>query len=201
MKQTNFSSTAAAALMAALFSFSAGAQTDASKQEAKFLDQLSLHHQQEVQMGLMALEKGERKEIRKLGEDLVQDETKDLVQMAKWRGENYSSVPKATSASDQKMDLSSLETVSGAQFDQAFLRQVSQHHESGIQMVQNAVPNLKKGEIKRFAEKVLKEEKDEQKEIAALMKDSSKMSGRSGSSSDSGASKSDSDSSKSEFNQ
>lgn len=160
------------------FTLAAHAATDdTARFEAKFLDQFSEHHRQAVQMGQMAVEKGHSSAVKNMGKKIVDDQTKEIAQMQKWRDQYYSSIP-TSKEGVEKMDMSSMQTATGPQFDQAFLSMMSMHHDSGVKMAQEAIKNAKRPEIRRFAERSVKNQTEEKGKIASLLqKEKSQMSG------------------------
>lgn len=162
-------------------SHGAGTHTS-SAHDPHFLDMMSAHHRDGINMAQMATEKAQSPEIKAVATKVIKDQTKELEQMKTWRQRHFSSVPKSEDM-PPKMDMSKLENASGNEFDKTFAEMMAKHHEDGIKMSESMVGNLKNDEVRKFAEKSIEKqgkEKDHLEQLqASLDKDTSKGTGSS----------------------
>ncbi len=89
--------------------------------------------------------------------------------MKKWREELYRSVPIASS-DIPKVDMSSLQTKSGRDFDIAFLDMMAMHHNQGIGMAKSATDRLFHTRIKAFAQNAILNQDRERQELLEMKK-------------------------------
>ncbi len=133
--------------------------------DAQFLDHMSMHHQQAVDMAKMAIEKSQNPKIKSLSQKVIADQTKEIEQMKTWRQKWFSSTPQTTmNMGDSSMG--GLQSATGKEFDQWYLDMMSKHHEDGIKMAKSA--NLKKPEVKKLATNIVQKQAKEIKEMSDL---------------------------------
>jgi uncharacterized protein (DUF305 family) len=127
--------------------------------ESKFLDQLTDHHKEAIEMAMMATSKGFSADVRIMAQKMADDQTREIAQMQNWRESYYASVPIAPPM--PKMDMTPLQNATGKEFDRIFLTMMIQHHSDGIQMINSVLSGLVHHEIIHFAQKVAKAQTDE----------------------------------------
>ena len=132
-------------------------------------------------MAEMALKKGHTKEIKAVANKILKDQSSEIKQMEAWRERKFAGVPKAEEM-PSKMDMSKLESSKGKDFDKMFAQMMAKHHEGGIQMSKELSSQLQDPEIKKFAEKVSKNQLNERDHLKDLQTSMEKNSGRSTSS-------------------
>ncbi len=120
--------------------------------EAHFLDKMIMHHQDGVKMAELGAAKATNPEVKKMSEKMVSDQKEEIAQMEKWRSDLYKNVPKSKDM-PPKMEMSSLQSASGKEFDKKYLDMMSKHHESGIDMFEEAESKATNDQIKKFAMK------------------------------------------------
>ncbi len=135
--------------------------------DAHFLDMMTQHHKDGIEMSQMAVDKSQNAELKKMAEKMVKDQTKEVEQMQKWRTDQFASVP-AMDHAMPKMDMSSMNDAKGAEFDKAFSKMMSQHHQDGIKMANAAAPKLTNKEVKKFAQNVVKNQTKEKQHLTKL---------------------------------
>lgn len=128
----------------------------ATASEPMFLESMTKHHQDGIEMAKMAQEKAQNKEVKEMSRKIIQDQTKDIAKLQAWKKQWHSK--EDVKADVKKIDMSKLESSQGSQFDKTFLEMMSQHHQDGIQMVKGAEANLQHKEVKEFAEKAIKKQ-------------------------------------------
>lgn len=161
------------ALGISILSFPAFGVTEAKAKpasyDAKFLDQFSEHHRDAIKMGEMALSKAENPEVKKMAKKMVSDQKEEVAQMTEWREQFFSSAPKSKSEMP-KMDLTSLKSKTGKDFDLAFLDMMTKHHEQGISMAKGASDKLFNPQIKTFAQSAIMNQDRERQELDEMKK-------------------------------
>jgi uncharacterized protein (DUF305 family) len=117
------------------------------KSEREFLEGMIPHHQEAVDTAKEVLARGgSTPEIKKLVEDIITAQEKEIAMMKgwyqDWYGEAYVADPK-----DYKPMMRDLSTLSGAALDRVFLEDMIMHHEGALMMAQSVQPYIENKEI------------------------------------------------------
>jgi uncharacterized protein (DUF305 family) len=144
--------------------------------ELRFLDAMIPHHQGAVEMAQEVLAKSQRPEMKKLAEDIIAAQNREIEQMKQWRkawypkadskpmawhaqmGHMMAMSPEQMQAMMMKGDLGAAD----AEFDLRFLNAMIPHHEGAITMAKDVLSKSKRPEIKKLAQDILT---SQQKEI------------------------------------
>lgn len=118
--------------------------------DAQFLDRMIKHHQDGISMAKMAQQKSQSQEIKSMTQKMISDQQKELTQMQEWRNDLYANVPKAKEMGPA-LDLSELQTSRGKVFDDRFLAKMTEHHEMGVKMFEEARVKASNQNIRSFA--------------------------------------------------
>lgn len=135
----------------------------------RFIDAMIPHHQGAVDMAKEALPKSRHPQIKKLANDIIKEQNKEIAQMKQWRQAWYPKVgdkPMAYDAqmghmmemsSDQKknmmmsMDLGTAD----ANFDLRFINAMIPHHEGAVTMAQDALSKSNRSDLKKLAQSII----------------------------------------------
>lgn len=129
--------------------------------DAHFLDKMTKHHKDGIDMAKMAQTKTSNKMVLEMSKTMIEDHQKEIQQMQKWRNDLYTNVPKSTELPEQ-MKMSELKNAKGEEFDKMYLSLMSKHHESGIRMFEEAEEKASNSQIKEFAMKASEKQAQEQ---------------------------------------
>ncbi|MFB2971507.1 DUF305 domain-containing protein [Aerosakkonema sp. BLCC-F183] len=147
--------------------------------DLRFIDGMILHHQGAVEMAKEAQQKSTRPQIKKLAEDIIKDQNKEIDRMKQWRKAWYpnaadkpmaydAAIGKMTEmSSDQKknmmmdMDLGA----ANGEFDLRFVNAMIPHHEGAVTMAQDALTKSKRAEIKQLSQAIVKAQAAEIKQM------------------------------------
>jgi uncharacterized protein (DUF305 family) len=144
-----------------------------------FLTMMTAHHKQALEMANLALTRAKRPEIKQLARSITKDQTSEIKTMATLYKTAYGTeIPTVGIGSGMmgnggnsmnkdgnrgmmqmpmngmRMDLNALKNA--ADFDREFLRQMSGHHQTAIQMSQMVLPTTKSPEIRTLAQSIVK---------------------------------------------
>lgn len=147
--------------------------------DLRFIDAMTPHHQGAVSMAKEAQQKSQRPEIKKLADDIIKAQNKEIAQIKQWRKAWYpkaSSTPMAYNAQMGHMMAMSEEQIKGmmmdkdlgsanAEFDLRFINAMIPHHEGALTMAQDALSKSKRSEIKKLAQDIIT---SQQKEIEQM---------------------------------
>ena len=117
------------------------------KSEREFLEGMIPHHQEAVDTAKEVIARGgSTPEIKKLAEDIIVAQEKEIAMMKewyqRWYGETYVADPK-----DYKPMMRDLSTLSGAALDRVFLQDMVMHHMGAIMMAQSVQPHIEHQEM------------------------------------------------------
>lgn len=162
-----------------IFSITVYAATG-SEPDAKFIDMMTKHHREGLEMAKMATTKANSPEVKKSAEKMVKDQSKEIEQMSMWRQKKFSSIP-MSKENPPKMDMKPLENAKGSDFDMQFTMLMAKHHEDGIKMAKDLKGKLTDKELKNFAEKLSTNQEEEKKHLEDIHATLSSQAGRSSS--------------------
>ncbi|MCL1473677.1 DUF305 domain-containing protein [Argonema antarcticum] len=143
--------------------------------DLRFIDGMTPHHQGAVKMAKEAQQKSQRPEIKKLADDIIKAQNKEINQLKQWRKAWYpqaSSTPMMYDAQMGKMMPMSQEQMKNmmmdmnleaadAEFDLRFINAMIPHHEGAITMAQDALSKSKRPQIKQLAQDIITSQKVE----------------------------------------
>lgn len=152
--------------------------------DLRFIDGMVPHHEGGVVMAQDALQKSKRPEIRKLAEEIINAQDKEINQMKQWRQGWYPkapSTPMAWHAQMNHMMPMSTEQIKSmrmdmdlgegnAEFDLRFLDAMIPHHEGAVVMALDAVKKSKRPEIKKLAQTIISSQQAEIEQMKAWRK-------------------------------
>lgn len=142
--------------------------------DLRFIDAMIPHHQGAVEMAKQAQQKSTRPEIKKLADDIIKAQEKEIQEMQQWRKQWYpqaSSQPmmhshngQMTPMSDDMHNQMMMQMNLGAadaEFDLRFINAMIPHHEGAITMAQDVLNKSKRPEMKQLAEDIISSQKAE----------------------------------------
>lgn len=126
--------------------------------DKNFIDGMVPHHQAAIDMAKVGQRKAEHAELRQLAEAIISAQEGEIAQMKAWRKEWFGSDEIAPGLGGHQMagmdtDLAQLE--SAAPFDKAFIDAMIPHHQSAIDMAQEAIGRAQHKEIKDLAMQII----------------------------------------------
>lgn len=144
--------------------------------DLRFIDGMIPHHQGAVVMAKEAQQKSQRAEIKKLADDIIKAQEKEIAQMKQWRKTWYPKAgdkPMAYNSQMGHMMEMSPEQMQGmmmnmnlgaadADFDKRFIDAMIPHHQGALVMAKDALNKSQRPEIKQLAQDILT---SQQKEI------------------------------------
>lgn len=153
--------------------------------DLRFIDAMIPHHQGAVVMAKEAQQKSERPEIKKLADEIIQAQTKEIAELQTWRKQWYATAGSKPMAYDAKMghmmemsddqmkgmmmnqDLGAKD----AEFDLRFINAMIPHHESAVTMAKDAATKSTRPEIKKLAQDIISSQQVEIKQMQQWKQD------------------------------
>jgi putative membrane protein len=125
-----------------------------SASDKSFVDKAATGGMAEVQLSKLAMEKGQSMEVKQFARKMVEDHTKANTELKQIAQKKDITVPTKL---DEKHEaaLDKLSKLSGAEFDQEYMRVMTQDHDETIKLLKNEAQNGQDPELKSFAMKTL----------------------------------------------
>ena len=140
--------------------------------DLQFLDTMIAHHDGAIQMGRAATTKSTNADLKAFADKIVADQTRETIEMKKWREQWYENKPSALNmemagmtASMKGMDAPKLSQTSGDAYNLEFVNQMIPHHEGALAMAKEAAAKAEHAEIKTLANQIIKEQEAEIKQM------------------------------------
>ncbi len=147
--------------------------------DLRFIDAMTPHHQGAVEMAKEAQQKSKRPEIKKLAEEIIKAQNKEIAELKQWRTAWYPKAPSTPTAWHAQMNHTmamspeqskamrmDMDLGAGdAEFDLRFINAMIPHHEGAVTMAQDALSKSKRPEIKKLAQSIIS---SQQKEIEQM---------------------------------
>jgi len=143
--------------------------------DLRFIDGMTVHHQGAVNMAKEVLNKSKRPEMKKIANEMIAAQNREINQMKEWRKTWYSkasSTPMAyhaqmghmmamTPEQMQSMMMSMDLGAADDQFDLRFINAMIPHHEGALVMAEDALKKSKRPEIKKLSQEIVTSQKQE----------------------------------------
>ncbi|MBW4614011.1 MAG: DUF305 domain-containing protein [Desmonostoc vinosum HA7617-LM4] len=147
--------------------------------DLRFIDAMILHHQGAVEMAEAAQEKSKRPQMKKLADDIIKAQNREIKQMRQWRQAWYPKAGAKPVAYDAQMkhmmEMSSEQMQSmmmnmdlGAadeEFDLRFINAMIPHHEGAVTMAKDVLSKSQRPEVKNLAQEIIKSQDAEIKQM------------------------------------
>jgi uncharacterized protein (DUF305 family) len=147
--------------------------------DLRFIDSMIPHHEGAVVMAKEVLQKSQRPELKKLAEDIIKAQAKEISQMKQWRTAWYPKAPSTPVAwhakmghsmpmSPDQMKAMQMDMDLGpadANFDRRFIAAMIPHHEGTVVMANEVLQKSKRPEVLQLAKAIIS---SQQAEIAQM---------------------------------
>ena len=118
------------------------------------------HHQAAIDMATLALERSDRSQVRVLAREIITAQEAEIAQMRSWYlswfGEELTSDGGSMAGMDHGgMDMGDLGSLTGEEFDRAFLAMMIPHHARAIAMAESVMMGSPREETMALAEEII----------------------------------------------
>jgi uncharacterized protein (DUF305 family) len=141
--------------------------------EQQFMEQMTSHHEDAIQMAEMAKERAKNGQVKALAGGIIAVQNKEVTNMKDWYKQWFSKDIPAMAAMpgmmDDGMDMGKLS--SAKDFDLEFVSQMIPHHQKAVQMAKDILPKAKHSELKKMANDVITSQTMEIQEMQQLKKE------------------------------
>jgi uncharacterized protein (DUF305 family) len=144
-----------------------------SSDDAMFAGMMIPHHEQAIVMSDLALEKSTDPDIRSLAYQIKAAQQPEIEQMKTWLDASSFTMPHGNHGMGMggmlsEREMRELRQAQGADFDRRFLEGMIDHHEGAIAMARMVI-NSKNNEVRILAENIMRSQKEEIKQMQALL--------------------------------
>lgn len=157
----------AAAVLAGCSS-SSMSHTPAIDSEETFIINMIPHHQEAIASADLVWAKSTNPDIRKLAEDIVNAQEKEVIQMQQWMSEWYPASTGEAMYMEMMPDLNGLES---PELDKAFLEGMIDHHEGAIAMAKRVLRVKPREEVTTLANNIISTQNDEISTMKKMLND------------------------------
>ena len=139
-----------------------------------FAEMMIPHHQQAIDMSLIALERSDNEAVKDLAQRIIDGQTPEIELMSTWISGSGSrgmisgmGMPgMGGMASDEEM--AELGTLTSPEFDRQFLTLMIEHHEGALHMV-HMIDDSRVSEVAELADDIVRVQTEEIEEMNALL--------------------------------
>ena len=126
-----------------------------AKFEIDFMQGMIDHHAMAVAMAELCVQKAIHEELRQLCGDIIAAQSAEIQQMQGWLQEWYgvSYEPRMTNGAMRQME--KLASLSGAEFEIAFMEQMIRHHEAAIKEARTCLRRAYHVELRQLCENII----------------------------------------------
>jgi uncharacterized protein (DUF305 family) len=126
--------------------------------EQQFMEQMTSHHMDAIQMAQLAEQKAQTTSVKILADGIIAAQNKEVTEMKTWYKQWYEKdMPEMATMSgmmmNDGMDMNKLS--SATDFDLEFVNQMIPHHESAVAMAKAILQKAKHQEIKTLASSII----------------------------------------------
>ncbi len=159
-----------------------GTDADFNDADVAFAQGMIPHHRQAVQMAVLADDRAESEEVKDLASQIEAAQDPEIETMEGWLAEwgatvePHSDMDGMEGMSDgggvgmmSDEDMTMLEEVDGAAFDQQFLEMMAEHHRGAIEMAQTEIEDGRFSDAIALAEEIVESQMAEVQEIEELL--------------------------------
>ncbi|HEY5610075.1 MAG TPA: DUF305 domain-containing protein [Thermoanaerobaculia bacterium] len=140
--------------------------------DLQFIDAMRKHHAMAIPMAQMAVERSSDSKLREMGSKMAADQSKEIAQLGSWRKEWFGNAPDADvsqlrGTASMEMDMTHVQSLSGAPFDRMFVDMMIPHHEGAVLMSCDALERSTREELRSFARDVIRKQEREISDLSA----------------------------------
>lgn len=140
--------------------------------DLQFIDTMSAHHQEAIDMAKIAEAKAQHTELKTLARNIIEDQQREIAQMKAWRDQWYAGKPQAMNMempgmmdSIKGMYMGKMNSATDEEFDLMFLDMMTMHHQGATMMAKQAITKAEHPEIKKLSQQIMDAQ---QKEIEQM---------------------------------
>ena len=123
--------------------------------EIKFMTDMIDHHQMAIEMAEICVDQAVHEELRAMCRDIIAAQSQEIQRMQSWLQQWYGvSYQPTMKPGDEKM-LERLASLSGAEFEIAFMEMMIKHHEKAIKEGEHCLDKAAHAELRQLCENII----------------------------------------------
>jgi putative membrane protein len=154
-------------LTAAQDAAKSGAKAGASSADHRFMVKAAQANMAEVELGRLGADKGESADVKKYGQQMVEDHGKASQELQTLAQQEGATLPTYVDKPHQQAK-ARLEKLSGNAFDRAFAAQMVKDHQAAVALFRTQARSGKDAEVKAWAAKMLPHLEEHLKQAQSL---------------------------------
>lgn len=120
--------------------------------DLKFIDELTAHHNDGIQMSELAVQRTQSPELREMAQKMVTDQQSEIQKLSGFRERWYADSPEHVDRTGS-MQSPDLMAATGMEFDRKFLDAMIEHHPGAIYLGLEAIQRARHSEIRKLGRK------------------------------------------------
>lgn len=141
-----------------------------AKSDRRFLEEAYIGSMAEVRLGKLAQDKASRPEVKEFAQRMIDDHGKETEKLSKIASEDGVTLPSQLDSKHQKT-YDRLAKLSGAEFDRAYMKEMSSDHKKDVSEYEHAAKSAKDDQVKQHASQELSTLREHEKLAKSTMDD------------------------------
>ncbi len=146
-----------------------------AKSDRRFLEEAYIGSMAEVRLGKLAQDKAASQEVKDFGQRMVDDHTKEIENLSKIAKEEGVKLPSQLDSKHQKT-YDRLAKLSGAEFDRAYMKEMTSDHKKDVSEYEHAAKSAKDDQLQQHAKQEVTTLREHEKLAQSTMDDVKKSS-------------------------
>jgi len=157
MKHTRILSAFVMTLLLASAAFAGAPASDkaAARYEVTFLKSMIDHHAMAVEMAELCMTRAIHEELRSMCEQIAAAQTREIQQMQSWLQDWYGITYEPQMTRQEMREMEQLSSLSGADFEVAFMEMMIRHHMGAIREASKCVESAEHEELRTLCENII----------------------------------------------
>ena len=154
-----------------------GAEEAYNEADVTFLQEMTVHHEQAIEMAEMVEDRTDRPELNELAGNIIEsqsaeiDEIEGMLEAAGESSEEGGMDHGGMGVSMSEEDMKALEASEGEEFDKMFSEMMIEHHESAIAMSNEVLDNGESEQVADLARGIIEEQEKEVEDLKAWLEE------------------------------
>ena len=139
--------------------------------DLQFIDTMSAHHQNGIEMARMAESRAQHAELKPFARKIVDARESEIGQMKGWREQWYAGMPANVNKGmpgmeDYESYMSKLSAAAASEFDFLFINMMTLDHAGTVTMANEALSKADHPEIKKLANQIISEQREDLEQMS-----------------------------------
>lgn len=140
---------------AASFAAAPAPERSAARYEIRFMEGMIDHHAMAVMMGELCLERAIHEELAAMCAQIVETQSQEIATMQSWLADWYGITYEPQMSRQEERQMAQLATLSGAEFEIAFMEMMIEHHQAAIREAADCVERAYHRPLVRLCERII----------------------------------------------